>query len=78
MTTNDKPDRCPIYDYYLSEDPQFSSHRCVNPGHWQATGRLEFSDYYLMAKMLTGVNVEPSQRSGGQDGIENAASQAQN
>jgi hypothetical protein len=62
MRTINQPGRCPFCNYYLTTAAQFASDRCVDPGHWQATGLLAPRDYYLLAKIAARANEELNQR----------------
>ncbi len=70
MTTN-TPNNCKICNHYQTTDTQFTGNRCLNPGHWQATGQLEPHDYYQMAE-LSALAQEERNRHFAQDTKESA------
>ena len=61
ITTN-KPTYCAICGYYLTSNERYVGQRCLDPGHWQAAGKLASTDYYVMARLTALSHSEPDHR----------------
>ena len=58
MINTRRPRRCLICGHYLTLKEKSVGNRCVEPGHWQAAGRLAPRDFYLMARMVAEIRTE--------------------
>lgn len=57
-----QPDSCAICGHYLTISDKYLGQRCLDPGHWQATGLLDPTDSYLLARLAALFGVEQKQR----------------
>jgi len=59
LTTNiQQPDSCTICGNYLTTSDKYGGQSCLDPGHWQATGLLNSTDFYLLARIVAQTGVE--------------------
>jgi hypothetical protein len=57
-----QPSICAICGHYLTTSDIFVGQRCLDPGHWQATGLLHPTDFYLLARIAARAGMEQRQR----------------
>jgi hypothetical protein len=62
MATRVNPNHCVFCGYYLTIDEKYAGQRCVDPAHWQASGRLAPRDFYALARLVAKARAEFPQR----------------
>jgi len=58
VINSQQPSCCHICGYYLTITAEFSGHRCLDPGHWQAAGLLRPRDFYPLAQIAAAAHAE--------------------
>lgn len=53
---------CAICGHYLTTSEKYAGQRCLDPGHWQATGKLASTDFYSMARLAAQARRELNRR----------------
>lgn len=57
-----QPNSCAICGNFLTTSEKYAGQRCLDPGHWQATGLLNPTDFYLLSRIAARMGTELERR----------------